>query len=36
VRTGGLHGLYCSLSVVRVIKSRWTEHVARMGAQTTG
>ena len=29
-----LHGLYCSPSTVRVIKSRrigWAEHVARMG-----
>jgi hypothetical protein len=29
-----LNDLYCSLNIIRVIKSRrirWTEHVARMG-----
>jgi hypothetical protein len=29
-----LHGLYCSPSIIRVIKERrmiWAEHVARMG-----
>jgi hypothetical protein len=34
----GLHNLYCSSNIVRVIKSRrmiWTGHVARIGVLTT-
>jgi len=35
----GLHNLYSSLNIIRVIKSReigWTMHIARMGEMRTG
>jgi hypothetical protein len=34
LHNGELHNLYCSLSIIRIIKSRrmrWAVHVARMG-----
>ena len=31
-----LHDLQCSLYIIGAIKSRWAEHAARMGTQTTG